>query len=136
MSSNEKISNVLGDMKEDVVMTPLSEKEYSTKDVEKGTDILADVLLIEKKYSTRDLEKVTGELADMKQTVNIILKEGLDQFKGQSSGSKGRFKLDIGFFRQLFLKVINISIKNCLKRIFNIKACKCIKRLLYCLIYS
>ena len=35
MSSNEKVSNSLGDMKEAVVTTPLSEKKSSTKDVEK-----------------------------------------------------------------------------------------------------
>ena len=38
MSSNEKVSNVLGDRKEELVTMPLSEKKPSTKDVKKGTD--------------------------------------------------------------------------------------------------
>ena len=48
MSSNEKVNNVLGDCKEEVVTTPLSEKKSLTKDVEKGTDELADTLFMEK----------------------------------------------------------------------------------------
>ena len=38
MSSNEKVSNVLGDRKEEVATTPLSDNKSSTKDVEKGND--------------------------------------------------------------------------------------------------
>ena len=38
----EKVSNVFGDRKEEVVTTPLSEKKSSTNDVEKGTDELED----------------------------------------------------------------------------------------------
>ena len=38
MSSNEKVNNALGDMKEAVVTTPFSEKKYSTKNVEKGIE--------------------------------------------------------------------------------------------------
>ena len=37
MSSVEKVSNVLGDRKEEVVTTPFSEKKSSTKDVDRGT---------------------------------------------------------------------------------------------------
>ena len=69
MSSNEKVSNVLGDRKEEVVTTPLSEKKFSTKDVEKSTYKLADMLLMEKKSSTKDVDKGTDELEDMKQAV-------------------------------------------------------------------
>ena len=36
------------------------------KDIDKGTDKLADMLLTEKKYSTKDVEKGTDELEDMK----------------------------------------------------------------------
>ena len=75
--------------------TLLVENKSLTKDVEKGTDKLADGLLIEKKSSTEDVEKGTDELADMKQKVNIIRKNGLDQFEGQSIGSKEWVKLDI-----------------------------------------
>ena len=49
MSSNEKVGNVLGYWKEEVIKTPLSENKSSTKDVEKGTDELADTVLVEKK---------------------------------------------------------------------------------------
>ena len=49
----------MGDRKEGLVTTSLSEKKYSTKDVEKGTDKLADMLLIEKKSSTKDVDKGT-----------------------------------------------------------------------------
>ena len=37
MSSNERVSNFLGDRKEEVVTTPFSENKSSTKDVDKGT---------------------------------------------------------------------------------------------------
>ena len=97
MSSNEKVSNFLGDSKQELVTTPFSEKKSLTKDVEKGTDKLADILLMEKKYSTRDVDKGTDELTDMKQAANKIHRKGQDQFEGQSSGSKGWFKLEIGF---------------------------------------
>ena len=68
-----------------------------TKDVEKGTDKLVDMLFTEKKYSTKDVDKGTDELEDMKQAVNKILRKDLYQFEGKSSRSKGWFKLDIGF---------------------------------------
>ena len=48
MSSVEKVSNVLGDRKEEVVTTPFLEKKSSTKDVDKGTGELADTPLLEK----------------------------------------------------------------------------------------
>ena len=98
MSSNDKVSNVLGYRKEEVVTTPFSEKKYLTKDIEKGADKLAGILLMEKKYSTKDVDKVTDEFSDIKQAVNTIRRKGLDQFEGRSSGSKGWFKLDIGGF--------------------------------------
>ena len=41
MLSVERVSNVFGDRKEEVVTTPLSEKKSSKNDVEKGTDELA-----------------------------------------------------------------------------------------------
>ena len=104
MSSNEKVSNVLGDRKYEVVRTPLSEKKSSTKVVEKCTDKLAHILLMEKKYLTKDVDKGTDELAYMKQAVSKIRRKGLDQFEGKSSGFKGRFKLDIGFLKTTFSK--------------------------------
>ena len=44
MLSNDKFSNVLGDRKEEVVTTPLSQKKSLTKYFEKGTDELAESL--------------------------------------------------------------------------------------------
>ena len=64
MSSNWKVSYVLGDKKEEVVTTPLSEKKSFTKDVEKGTYELADTLLMEKKPSTENVDKGTDELEE------------------------------------------------------------------------
>ena len=64
MSSNEKVSNVQGDRKEAGVTKPLSENKSSTKDAEKGTDELADMLLTEKKSSKKDVEKGIDEFAD------------------------------------------------------------------------
>ena len=61
MSSNERVSNVLGDRKEEVVMTPFSENKSSTKDVEKGTDEEAHTLLTEKKPFTKKVKKRTYE---------------------------------------------------------------------------
>ena len=57
MSSNEKVSDVFGDSKEEVVTTPLLEKKSSTNDVEEGTDELEDIPLMDKKYSTKDVDK-------------------------------------------------------------------------------
>ena len=74
------------------------EKKSSTKDVEKGTDELVDMLLMEKKYSTKDVEKGIDPLVDMKQKVNTIGRNCLDNFEGQSVGSKGWFKLEVEFF--------------------------------------
>ena len=45
--------------------------------------------LVEKTYSTKDVDKGTDELADIKQAVVTISGKGLYQFEGQSKGSKG-----------------------------------------------
>ena len=52
MSLVEKVGNVFFDKKEELVTTPLLERKSSTKDVDKGTDELADMPLFEKKSST------------------------------------------------------------------------------------
>ena len=67
MLSVEKVGNVLGDRKEEVVTTPLSEKKSSTKDVDKGTD----------------------ELEYMKRAVVTIHRKGLDKFEGKAKVSTG-----------------------------------------------
>ena len=59
MSSIERVSNVLGDRKEEVVTTPLLEKKLPTKDVDKGADELVDTPLLEKKFPTKDVDKGT-----------------------------------------------------------------------------
>ena len=69
--------------------TLLSEKKSLTKNVEKGTDEFADTLLMHKKSLTFDVDKGTDELEFMKQKVNKIRRKGLNQFEGQSTGSKG-----------------------------------------------
>ena len=89
MPSNEKVSNVLGDNKEEVVTTPMSENKSYTKDVDEGTDELADMPFMEKKSSTKDVDKGTDELADIKQAVVKIRRKGLYQFEGQHKASKG-----------------------------------------------
>ena len=99
MSSNEKVINVLGDRKEEVIPTPWSEKKSSTKDVEKGTDELADMPLTDKKYSKNHFDKGTDELADMKQALVTICSKGLDQFDCQSIEYKGCFKFDSGVLK-------------------------------------
>ena len=126
MSSNEKVSNILVDRKKEWVTTPFSERKSSTKDVEKGTDKSEDMILTEKKSSTKDVEKFTYEMTDMKHAVNIILRKGLYQFEGQSSGSKGWFKLDIDLFSN-FSKSHSEFYKEHFKRILKIKTWKCIK---------
>ena len=72
MSSNEKVSTVLGDRKEEIFTTPLSEKKSPTKNVDEGTYEFSDIPLMEKKYSTNDVDKGTKELEDMKQAVVTI----------------------------------------------------------------
>ena len=78
MSSNDKFSNVLGDRKEEVVITPFLEKKILTKDVDKSTNELADMPLMEKKYSKKDVGKGTDEFVDMKQSVLTIRRKCLD----------------------------------------------------------
>ena len=56
----------------------------------------------DKKSSTKDVDKGTDELADMKQAVVIIFRKGLYQFEVQSKGFKGWFKLDSGFLKTEF----------------------------------
>ena len=96
MSSVEKVSNCLGDRKEKVVTMPFFENKLSTKDVDKGTDELADTPFWEKISPTKDFDTGTDELVDMKKSVFKILRKGLDKFEGQSKGSTGWFKLDSG----------------------------------------
>ena len=83
MSSVEKFSNVLGDMKQEVVTAPF----------------------LEKKSQTKDGGKVTDELEDMIKVVVTIRRKGLYKFEGQSKGSIGWFKLDIGFLKTTFSKI-------------------------------
>ena len=59
MSSVEKVSNILGDRKEEVATTPLLGNKSSTKDVNEGTDELVDTPLLEKKSLTKDVDKDT-----------------------------------------------------------------------------
>ena len=95
----------MGDRKDEVVTTTLSEKKSSTKDVEEGTDKLENMPLTEKKYSTNDVDKGTDEFSYIKKAVVKIHRKGVDQFEGQSSGSKGRSKLDSGFLKTTFSKI-------------------------------
>ena len=114
--------------------TLLSEKKTSTKKAEKDTDEKADTLLSEKKPSMKDVEKGTNELEFIKRKLNTIRRKGLNQFEGQSARTQEWFKLDIELKKQLILKFIQNSIKNCLRRILNIKTRKCIQCLLCSLI--
>ena len=74
MSLVDKVSNVLGDRKEEVVMTPLSENRSPTKDIDKGT----------------------YKLEDTKKAVVKIRRKGLYKFEVQSKGYTGWFKFDSG----------------------------------------
>ena len=102
MSSVEKVSNVLGDIKEEVVTTPFLKNKSLTKDVDEGTDELLDTPLLEKKSSTKDVDKGPDELVDMIKVLVIICRKGLDKFEGQCKGSIGWFKLDSGFLKTIF----------------------------------
>ena len=57
-------------------MAPFSEKKLLTKDVDKGTDELADMPFMEKISSTKDVDKGTDELANMKHEVVKNLQAG------------------------------------------------------------
>ena len=92
----DKVGNVLGDRKEEIVTTALLEKKSLTKDIDKGNYELADTPLLEKKYSTKDIDTVTDELSDMKKKVVTIRSKGLDKFEVHPKGSTGCFKLDGG----------------------------------------
>ena len=80
MSSVEKYSNVLGDKKEAVFTTPLSEKKSLTKYV----------------------DKVTEELEDMKEAVITIHRKDSDNFEGRYKGSTGWFNLDSLILKRKF----------------------------------
>ena len=53
----DKVSNVLGDRKEEVIITSFLEKKSLTKDVGKVTYELADTLLSDNKSSTKYVDK-------------------------------------------------------------------------------
>ena len=95
---------------------------------------MADTPLLEKKYSTKDVEKGNDELAGMKKAMVTIRSKGLDKFEGQSKGSTGWFKLDSGFKKKHFLQFIQNYINNFFKILLRIKTPNCIQRVLYRLI--
>ena len=64
MSSNEKVINALGDRKEAVGTTILTDKKSLTKNAEKVIEELADTLLYKKQYSKKYVNKGADELAD------------------------------------------------------------------------
>ena len=107
MQSVEKVSNVLGDSKEEVITTPLLENKSSTNDADKGSNELADTPLLEKKSSTKYVDTGNDELADMKKAVVTIRRTVLDKFEGQSKLSTGWFKLDSVFFKTKFSTILN-----------------------------
>ena len=92
MSSVSKVSNFLGDKKEELFPTLLLEKKSLKNDVDKGTDELVDTPLLEKKSSTKYVDTDTDELAD-KKIVVTIRRKGFNKFEGQFKGSTGWFKL-------------------------------------------
>ena len=77
--TNEKVRNVLGDRKEEVVTIPFPEKKSLTKYVFKGTDELADTLLMDNKSLTKDVEKSTNELSDTLLMDNKSLTKGVEK---------------------------------------------------------
>ena len=89
-----------------------------TKDVDEGTDELADMPLLENKSSTNDVDKVTDELADMKQAVVTILRKGLDNFEDQSKGSTVCFKIDGGLKTTTFSTIHSEFYKGLFKNNF------------------
>ena len=112
MSLVEKVSIVLDGSKQAVVTTPLLEKKYLTKDVDKGTD----------------------ELEDMKQAVVTIRRNYLDKFEVDSKVSKGWFNLDSEFknkdkstidpeFYKKLKWILKVKTRNFLKRF----SCRLIK---------
>ena len=131
MLSVDKVSNFLGDRKEEVVTTPLLENKSSTKEVDKSTDEMADMPFSEKKSSTSDVAEGTDELVDIKQAVVTIRRKGFDKFKGQSKGYTRWFKPDSGVLKQHFLQFIHNSIKIFFRIILRIKKRNCIQCLLY-----
>ena len=58
---------------------------------------MEDTLLTEKKYSTKDVDKVTYELAFMKQKLNTIRRMGLYHFEGNLSDLRYGLKLILSF---------------------------------------
>ena len=80
MSSVDKVSNILGDRKEEVVTTPLLDNKSSKKDVDKDT----------------------GELENMKEAVITIRTKGLYKFEDQFKGYAGWFKLESVVFKTKF----------------------------------
>ena len=82
MLLRDKVSNILGDRKEEVVTTSFLEKKSLTKDVDKGTDELADTPLSEKKSSTNYVDTGTDEFSDMKKAVVKIRSKCLEIFEG------------------------------------------------------
>ena len=75
---------------------------------------------------TKDVDKYTGELKYIKDAVFTMHKNDLDNFEGDSKGSTGWFKFDIGFLNKN-LQFIQNSSKNILKNMLKIKTQNCTK---------
>ena len=80
MLSDEKVSTVFDDKKEEVVTMPFLEKKSLTKDVDKSTN----------------------EFEYMKKAVVIIHRKGLYKFECQSKVYTGWFRLDSGVIKTTF----------------------------------
>ena len=75
MLSVEKVRNVLGDRKEEMVTTPLTENKSLTKNVDKGT----------------------GELEDMKEAMVTIRRKNLYKFRVSLKYLQDGLNLIMGF---------------------------------------
>ena len=88
--------------------------------------------MLEKKYPTKDVDKGTDELADVKKAVVTIHRKGLDKFEGQSKGYIGWFKLDSEFFFKL--KLIRNSIRTFFEKEIEGQDIEVYKKISSCLI--
>ena len=89
MLSVEKVRNVLGDRKEEMVTTPFPENKSLTKNVDKGP----------------------GELEDMKEAMSTIRRKNLHKFRVSLKYLQDGLNLIMGFKKEIY----KIKTPNCIK---------------------
>ena len=138
MLSVDKYTNVLGDKKETVVTTLLSENKLlktekvrtidelykRTENITTGGGVVKGNDEVHKRTQSNtkneEVEKGYEKLEDMKEVVVTIRRKCSYKFECQSKGSIGQFNPDDEFLKESFILLNQTSIKNFMKIILKV----------------